>query len=69
MNRQQYGFRKRHTTEDALNNTVNSMYQGFEYRYYGLETFIDLAKAFDSIDKDILIRKLELYGVKSIQLE
>ena len=66
---EQYGFRERHTTEDALNNTVTSMYQGFESGFYGLGTFIDLAKAFDSIDKDILIRKLEFYGVKSIQLE
>ena len=59
----QYGFRKRHSTELAgleLNDKiVNYLDQG----QLPLCIFLDLSKAFDTIDHDILIRKLNFYGI------
>ena len=41
----------------------------FEKGEYTLEVFIDLSKAFNTVDHQILIKKLQYYGIDGTALE
>ena len=59
----QFGFQKGHSTEHAIVQLVDQILKSFECNKYTLGVFINLSKAFDTIDHSILLKKLELYGV------
>ena len=48
---------------------VDQINCSFEKNLYALAIFIDLSKAFDTVDHQILITKLENYGVKGTNLQ
>ena len=60
----QFGFRKYHSTSHALNYPIDKIKQSIEKGDHVLGIFIDLCKAFDTIDHQILSRKLNHYGVR-----
>ena len=60
----QFGFQTSHSTEHAILLLVNQLYQSFDENKFTLGIFIDLSKAFDTVDHKILTKKLELYGIK-----
>ena len=60
---QQFGFRKGHSTEHAIAQLVDQIYESFENGNYTVGIFINLSKAFDTVDHTILLKKLEIYGI------
>ena len=59
----QFGFRKNYSTNHALINLVTNINDILEGGEYACGIFIDLQKAFDTVNHDILLNKLEIYEV------
>ena len=66
---QQFGFRKYHSTETALLYATELLYSFFEKNEYAVGIYIDLSKAFDCLSHDVLLYKLNHYGVRGVPLQ
>ena len=63
LHSQQFGFQKGYSTEHAISQLVDQIYESFENGNYIIGIFVDLSKAFDTVDYTILLKKLEIYGI------
>ena len=67
----QYGFRTRHSTEDAAIELIDQVHRVFENNPHDhvVSVFLDLSKAFDTIDHSTMLKKLSHYGITGAPLQ
>jgi len=65
----QYGFRKKHSTEDAMLKFTNQIEKELCDKKHVVSVFVDVSKAFDSCDHGILLAKIKKIGVHGNSLE
>ena len=59
----QYGFRELHSTELAALELTDRLTQNLDQGKISITIFLDLSKAFDTLNHEILLNKLSYYGV------
>ena len=64
----QFGFRKKYSTFLALMELVDNITKNIDGGNYSIGIFLDLSKAFDTIDHTILLDKLCRYGIRGVTL-
>ena len=64
----QYGFRKKSSTHVALLTFIDKVIEAIENGEYAIGVFLDFSKAFDTVDHEILLNKLDHYGIRGCVL-
>ena len=57
-------FRPKFSPDLAIHNLCQNMYNALDSKMFQLTVFCDLTKAFDTISHNILLEKLEVYGIR-----
>ena len=65
----QYGFQKNKSTIDAIIDFIENLVESTNNHTTIIGIFCDLSKAFDCVDHSILLRKLELVGIRGVALK
>ena len=65
----QFGFRHKHSTIDAVTKFITDTCKALDENEGILAVYLDLSKAFDTIDHSILLKKLEYYGTRGQALD
>ena len=68
LNNQQFGFRTGHSTTHAMISALNHLETQKLNKSGSTSIFIDLTKAFDTVDIDLLLTKLKKYGIQNTEL-
>ena len=64
--KKQHGFRTNHSTYMAVVDIINDISKAIDYDMNTVGIFMDLSKAFDTIDHNILLAELYHYGFRGV---
>ena len=64
--KKQYSFRAQHSCEHAIQDLCGNIISKKEDGLHTAAIFLDLSKAFDTLSHDILLKKLDIYGIRGI---
>ena len=67
--KQQFGFRSNHSTSHALISITESIKSYLDKHNFAAGIFVDLEKAFDTVNHEILCHKLNYYGIRGVTYE
>ena len=65
----QFGFRQHHSTLQAVLSIADKIQTSIDSSSYSCGIFLDLSKAFDTVNHKFLLDKLFFYGIRGIALE
>ena len=69
LNENQGGFRKNQSTTNTTAKFLDTIYTAINNKNISIATYIDFSKAFDTVPHNILVKKMELYGIKNRNLD
>ena len=58
-----YGFRAKHSTDHAILCIIDKIQKTIDDQSYSCSIFLDFTKAFDTVNHQILIKRLGYYGI------
>ena len=64
--KKQFGFRNSHSTNHALISITEKIRESLDNNEYSCGVFLDFQKAFDTVNHNILLKKLHHYGIRGI---
>jgi len=65
----QYGFLRGKSTVDAMVKLTGLLYESLNQKNHALGLFVDLRRAFDTVNHSILLEKLRYYGLRGVVLD
>ena len=65
----QFGFLKGRSTEHAIVEITDNFKKAIDKNLYTCGVFLDFCKAFDTVNHQILLKKLEAYGIRGKPLQ
>ena len=65
----QFGFRKKYSTTLAIIEIIENILEALQNGKMVAGVYLDLSKAFDTVDHHILLYKLETYGIRGLPLK